>query len=62
MACLFSLNVSVVNFMHLSHQAFVGDDTWEHLFPDFFDISIPYPSFDVFDLHTVDDGVWKVRS
>lgn len=42
-------------------QAFVGDDTWEQLFPDFFDISIPYPSFDVHDLHTVDDGVWEVR-
>eukprot|EP00501_MAST-03F_sp_TOSAG23-6_P000670 GSMAST32.ASY1.ANO1.697.1 assembled CDS len=36
---------------------FMGDDTWESLFPGLFHRSYPYPSFDVKDLHTVDDGV-----
>ncbi|KAK9829047.1 hypothetical protein WJX72_003633 [[Myrmecia] bisecta] len=38
---------------------FVGDDTWMQLFPSQFDVAQPYPSFNVQDLHTVDDGVWK---
>ncbi|WVR03951.1 hypothetical protein IAU60_000950 [Kwoniella sp. DSM 27419] len=36
---------------------FMGDDTWVNLFPDSFDLSHPYDSFNVEDLHTVDDGV-----
>ena len=36
--------------------AFMGDDTWTALFPDGFDLSFPYPSFNVKDLHTVDLG------
>lgn len=41
-------------------MAFVGDDTWQQLAPDAFDWSFPYPSFNVKDLHSVDDGVWQV--
>ncbi|KRY76462.1 GPI ethanolamine phosphate transferase 3, partial [Trichinella pseudospiralis] len=36
---------------------FMGDDTWMALFPNHFNKSYPYPSFDVKDLHTVDDGI-----
>ena len=36
---------------------FMGDDTWESLFPDAFHKSFPFPSFNVMDLHTVDNGV-----
>lgn len=41
--------------------AFVGDDTWMQLFngSQFADVQ-PFPSFNVRDLHTVDDGVWEV--
>jgi GPI ethanolamine phosphate transferase 3 subunit O len=35
---------------------FMGDDTWEALFPQHFNRSFPYPSFNVKDLHTVDNG------
>jgi predicted AlkP superfamily pyrophosphatase or phosphodiesterase len=42
--------------------AFAGDDTWMQLIPaDLFTVAEPYPSFNILDLHTVDDGVWKVR-
>ncbi|CAK7356607.1 unnamed protein product [Dovyalis caffra] len=34
----------------------MGDDTWTQLFPDHFNKSYPYPSFNVKDLHTVDNG------
>jgi len=36
--------------------AFVGDDTWEDLFPTQFDDSHPFPSFNTRDLDTVDNG------
>ena len=36
---------------------FMGDDTWVKLFPRAFERSYPFPSFDVVDLHTVDNGV-----
>ena len=36
---------------------FMGDDTWVTLFPNSFYKSFPFPSFDVKDLHTVDNGV-----
>ncbi|KAI5288979.1 mannose-ethanolamine phosphotransferase gpi13 [Ascosphaera aggregata] len=41
------------NLVHL------GDDTWQALFPNVFDknLSRPYDSFNVWDLHTVDNGV-----
>ncbi|KAI0835581.1 GPI ethanolamine phosphate transferase [Hypoxylon sp. FL0890] len=37
----------------------LGDDTWTALFPDYFqpNISKAYDSFNVWDLHTVDNGV-----
>ena len=37
----------------------LGDDTWQSLFPGCLDpgLSKPYDSFNVWDLHTVDDGV-----
>ncbi|XP_058214879.1 uncharacterized protein LOC131326207 isoform X2 [Rhododendron vialii] len=34
----------------------MGDDTWLQLFPHHFNASFPFPSFNVKDLHTVDDG------
>ncbi|KAH7886549.1 hypothetical protein F5I97DRAFT_1004935 [Phlebopus sp. FC_14] len=39
--------------------ALVGDNTWQTLFPDILDLdlSFPYDSFNVEDLHTVDEGV-----
>lgn len=36
---------------------FMGDDTWTVLFPSQFNRAYPYPSFNVKDLHTVDEGV-----
>ncbi|WVF67087.1 hypothetical protein IAT40_001832 [Kwoniella sp. CBS 6097] len=36
---------------------FMGDDTWVNLFPSSFNLSHPYDSFNVEDLHTVDNGV-----
>ena len=36
---------------------FMGDDTWSSLFPDRFERSYYFPSFDVKDLHSVDDGI-----
>lgn len=35
----------------------MGDDTWESLFPRRFHRSLPFPSFNVKDLHTVDNGI-----
>ncbi|KAK7037880.1 GPI ethanolamine phosphate transferase 3 [Favolaschia claudopus] len=37
--------------------AFMGDDTWMSVFPDSWNQSFPYDSFNVEDLHTVDEGV-----
>ncbi|KAI0440202.1 GPI ethanolamine phosphate transferase 3-like protein [Xylaria telfairii] len=39
----------------------LGDDTWTSLFPDYFqpNLSRAYDSFNVWDLHTVDNGVLK---
>ena len=41
------------NLVHL------GDDTWHSLFPGYFDVNLThaYDSFNVWDLHTVDNGV-----
>ncbi|GFU16276.1 GPI ethanolamine phosphate transferase 3 [Trichonephila clavipes] len=36
---------------------FMGDDTWESLFPNTFHRSFPFPSFNVKDLDTVDSGI-----
>uniref|UniRef100_A0A8D3AZK8 GPI ethanolamine phosphate transferase 3, catalytic subunit n=2 Tax=Scophthalmus maximus TaxID=52904 RepID=A0A8D3AZK8_SCOMX len=50
------------NLIHQFGQAgkrvvFMGDDTWESLFPKKFHRSLPFPSFNVKDLHTVDNGI-----
>jgi len=37
--------------------AFMGDDTWANLYPTSFNLSHPYDSFNVEDLHSVDNGV-----
>ena len=39
----------------------IGDDTWEQLFPSSLNLSQPFASFNVKDLHTVDAGVNAVR-
>ncbi|WAR00712.1 PIGO-like protein [Mya arenaria] len=36
---------------------FLGDDTWQSLFPKQFTRKYPFPSFNVKDLHTVDNGI-----
>ncbi|KAJ8938246.1 hypothetical protein NQ318_001779 [Aromia moschata] len=36
---------------------FMGDDTWNGLYPNRFMRNYPYPSFNVWDLDTVDNGV-----
>ncbi|KAI9839358.1 MAG: mannose-ethanolamine phosphotransferase gpi13 [Sclerophora amabilis] len=43
------------NLVHL------GDDTWHSLFPGYFDANLTrsYDSFNVWDLHTVDNGVME---
>ena len=41
-----------------SVQAFLGDTTWTKLFPTQFSTALPFPCFNIKDLHTVDDGVW----
>lgn len=38
---------------------FVGDATWDNLFPSQFETSLPYPCFNVKDVDTVDDGIWE---
>ena len=38
-------------------MSFMGDDTWLGLYPGMFDVSRPFPSLNVRDLHTVDNGV-----
>ena len=37
--------------------AFLGDDTWLGCFPGAFSEAHPFPSFNVWDLDTVDDGI-----
>ena len=37
-------------------RTFMGDDTWMALYPAHFSAAYPYPSFNVKDLHTVDQG------
>lgn len=38
---------------------FMGDDTWANLFPKRFYRNYSYPSFNVWDLDTVDEGIKK---
>eukprot|EP00890_Picochlorum_soloecismus_P003583 jgi/Picsp_1/4225/NSC_01734-R1_mgc80777 protein len=39
--------------------AFMGDATWDSLYPRQFDPSLPFPCYNILDLHTVDDGINK---
>ncbi|XP_041619395.1 GPI ethanolamine phosphate transferase 3 isoform X4 [Vulpes lagopus] len=39
------------------HVVFMGDDTWKDLFPGAFSQAFFFPSFNVRDLHTVDNGI-----
>ncbi|KAF8206172.1 hypothetical protein K438DRAFT_1816719 [Mycena galopus ATCC 62051] len=52
---------SIIKQLRLAGRqaAFMGDDTWMSVFPDSFheNMSFPYDSFNVEDLHTVDNGV-----
>ncbi|KAF8345156.1 hypothetical protein F5887DRAFT_885476 [Amanita rubescens] len=53
---------SILKQMRLAGKtsaAFMGDDTWMSVFPDAFhpNMTFPYDSFNVEDLHTVDQGV-----
>ncbi|PRP83908.1 putative GPI ethanolamine phosphate transferase [Planoprotostelium fungivorum] len=36
---------------------FMGDDTWMSLYSDHINVSFPFDSFNVYDLHTVDNGI-----
>lgn len=52
------------NIVHQLHEhnrtiVMMGDDTWLNLFPDSFERAFSFPSFNVKDLHTVDDGVLR---
>ena len=38
-------------------NVFMGDDTWDSLYPSQFNISMPFDSFNTRDLNTVDDGI-----
>nr|CAI5833623.1 unnamed protein product [Callosobruchus analis] len=42
---------------HDKKVVFMGDDTWTNLYPNRFVRNYPYPSFNVWDLDTVDNGV-----
>ncbi len=44
-------------FLKGKRVVFMGDDTWVSLFPKKFHRSLPFPSFNVKDLHTVDNGI-----
>ncbi|KAL9122170.1 MAG: hypothetical protein Q9187_001271 [Circinaria calcarea] len=52
---------NLIDQLRLANKTLVhlGDDTWQSLFPGYFNanLSHPYDSFNVWDLHTVDNGV-----
>eukprot|EP00126_Sphaerothecum_destruens_P013939 Sdes_comp23879_c0_seq1m22009 len=57
-----SAEIEEDNFLHQLNSigkkiVFLGDDTWTHLFPNSFYQSYPFDSFNVRDLHSVDQGV-----
>jgi phosphatidylinositol glycan class O len=52
--CFFVLNQFAKNGKRV---VMMGDDTWIQLYPEHFNKSYPYPSFNVKDLDTVDNGV-----
>jgi predicted AlkP superfamily pyrophosphatase or phosphodiesterase len=50
----------LLEFRGARFTVFAGDDTWSLLFPDAFTRMFPYPSFHVWDIDTVDNGVASV--
>uniref|UniRef100_A0A1A9UR96 GPI ethanolamine phosphate transferase 3, catalytic subunit n=1 Tax=Glossina austeni TaxID=7395 RepID=A0A1A9UR96_GLOAU len=50
--------IDQINNMNLP-IVFMGDSTWADLYPRRFLRSYPYPSFDIFDLDTIDRGVQR---
>ena len=57
-----STQITEDNIIHQMNKqnkriVFMGDDTWMGLFPNQFERSFAYPSLNVKDLHTVDNGV-----
>lgn len=52
---------NLVAQLHTAGKTLVqlGDDTWQALYPGYFDANLthPFDSFNVWDLHTVDNGV-----
>lgn len=52
-------NVIAQAIRHGRRVVFMGDDTWGNLFPNKFVRAYPYPSFNVKDLDTVDEGVMR---
>ncbi|EGV61911.1 hypothetical protein CANTEDRAFT_125231 [Yamadazyma tenuis ATCC 10573] len=46
-------------YNHNKSVAFMGDDTWQALFKKYINpqLNFPYPSLNVWDFHTVDNGV-----
>ncbi|KAF8770580.1 GPI ethanolamine phosphate transferase 3 like protein [Argiope bruennichi] len=59
-----SSEISEDNFIRQMNKynkriVFMGDDTWDNLFPNAFHRKFPFPSFNVKDLDTVDDGILK---
>ncbi len=49
--------VNLTQFSKLGNRVvFMGDDTWTALYPEHFHRNYSYPSFNVKDLHTVDNG------
>lgn len=42
---------------HQKKVVFMGDDTWTKLYPKRFSRQFPFPSFNVWDLDTVDSGI-----
>lgn len=47
---------------HGKKTVFMGDSTWTDLFPKRFDREYSFPSFNIFDLDTVDTGKWGIKS
>lgn len=48
---------NIINQASSQGVVFMGDDTWMGLYPDKFIRQYPYPSFNVWDLDTVDRGI-----
>lgn len=58
---MYSQHLSDNSLLKHRKTAFMGDDTWMTVFPTLFapNMTFPYDSFNVEDLHTVDEGVLR---